>query len=546
MDSNAYAVGGRRNRGRGKRNTNKRNNAGASAGNHVGSKCNSSGSASGIHASKKTAGPPPPPQVKLSLRQIGNPTAYGTTKAVLDGILLPLVDACNAKSSSGLPLGTAGSSACPSNSVTTATPFFLEVDNASKRHLIEQEEAVQSYIKEWKSEQSMKDDGKVENLADDGIVKSEVPENTSVAQVSGTIDVVVAPTPRPPSNVPIITLRPLYVVPAKKTRRRGDRPGVLYVLLTAPKIEKVEIPETVPEHGIPTEVAQIIEVDSKSDPHHTIPLLTEHLEDKKILVEPSPLQSPPSIIETPATATSAVPLPMPSTASTKKFVDYSRQVAQGRLLLQNAVDMLTHLASSIPRHDSNSKGQPQPAEISGISIQVETAMSGKTWRWQYTRADRREGTIESTADYKNWLAGLEKQQADLKARPKPTPGGGFVTANEDGGGTACSGGIASGQPIAALVQHLRAKQEDLKRKKAKKKKDNPGTTSSGASKDGKKQGGKGGKGTKKAKQGPKSDDSDIALKKKPKKPTKKRGTVGGRANSKAVAPTTLLKPVAGS
>jgi hypothetical protein len=147
------------------------------------------------------------------------------------------------------------------------------------------------------------------------------------------------------------------------------------------------------------------------------------------------------------------------------------------------------------------------------------------------------------------MASLEKQQAELKSRPKPTPGGGYVASSEDGApGAANAAGIGSsaGQPIAALVQHLRAKQQDLKRKKAKKKKETPAASTGTTAKDTKKQGGKGGKNTKKAKPSNKTDGASVDPdKKKPKKPAKKKGIGGGKTNPKAVAPTTLLKANSG-
>lgn len=554
MDSNTSTAGGRRNRGRGKRNANRRHNnsnstSGATGGTGTGggnkaSKGSISGSASGGHVSKKIP-VPPPPQVKLTLRHIGNPIAFGTTKAVLEGLVIPLVEACNAKALAGTPSSSASGAITASTSVTTNTSFFLEFDLAAKRHLIEEEEAAQRYSKEWKQQQADK-----HNL-DEEPAKAQPTQSKDEEkdEPSESLEVIVAPPSKAPPNVPVITFRPLYVVPPKKTRRRGDRPGVAYILLTAPKIEKIEIPATVPEHGIPKSVPLPQTTENLQSPlsieGSTEPVLPA--ESNSALGSSGSGETPHLTVETSATVPTAICTTAPSsTASIKKSTDYSRHVAQGRLLLQNAIDMLINLTSLPPRQDG-SKGQPQPSlDGAGAVLQVETSMSGKTWRWQYGRPDRREGTIESTADYKNWMATLEKQQAELKSRPKPTPGGGYVASSEDSAPGAAAnaggGGTSSGQPIAALVQHLRAKQQDLKRKKAKKKKETPPAAPTGATKDTKKQSGKGAKNTKKAKPTNKSDAKvDDPEKKKPKKPTKKKGIGGGKNNTKAVAPTTLLK-----
>jgi hypothetical protein len=233
------------------------------------------------------------------------------------------------------------------------------------------------------------------------------------------------------------------------------------------------------------------------------------------------------------TSTDSVTGKNPSVTSAKKQTDYSRQVAQGSLLLQTATDLLKEVISTLRPSwmESSKDASPVEAGIS-ISIVIEPAMSGKTWRWQNSRSDRRENTLETTADYKNWLAGLEKREADLKARPKPAPGGGAPT-NDEGGNAP-----TTAQPIAALVQHLIAKQQELKRKKVKNKKESTG--SSAGVKDGKTT--KGGKGVSKNSKKPtkSGSKSEAATSKQPKNRRAKKKGAGGNSNPKAVAPTSLL------
>lgn len=440
---------------------------------------------------------PPPPQLKLVLRHISNPTIYGTTKAVLEELLIPLITSCNLKATNSVLTGTPPGTMKGSTVTTASSVFFLEIDSTAKRHLIDEEEATQKYLRDWERKQVMEgtdtaptNDGGIpgddietgKNGSDD--MESE-PENTK-------IDVLVAPAPKAPPGVPVISLRPLYVVPPKRSRRRGDRPGVAYILLTAPKIEKVEIPETVPENAVPSVVSQpkkrmaATAGAAKNPGQASHPI--EAAEGSEVFADVSSADS--------STGKNS------SVSSFKKHPVYARQVAQGRLLLRHATDLLREMAATTHLSKTEIGKDPWGTDI-GItdSLEIEPAMSGKSWRWQNVRSDRRENTLETTGDFKNWFAGLEKQEADLKARPKPAPGGGLPTTEE--GGNAAT----AAQPIAALVKHLLSKQQDMKRKNTKKKKEGVGIGA--VAKEGKVKGGKAGakNSSKQTKPGPKQKAS---------------------------------------
>ena len=75
--------------------------------------------------------------------------------------------------------------------------------------------------------------------------------------------------------------------------------------------------------------------------------------------------------------------------------------------------------------------------------------------------DRREGTIESSEHYKQWLESVAKQKEELNARPKPIPGGGMLLSTAvvapapSGAGTTTSGSTTTitgdgimNQPVA--------------------------------------------------------------------------------------------------
>jgi hypothetical protein len=487
----------------------------------------SKGGVVGSTAPKKS-GVPPPPQLKLAMRHIGNPVTYGTTKAVLEELLIPLIDACNAKASQGVPSvspnGGLTVKAAPTAFAATSFSFFLEMDATAKRHLIDEEEAVQKYLKEWEQKQDaeekhgpeiVENDVSPEGTVEEGDGEEAVSDGMVVEQETTELEVLVAPATKPPPGTAVITVRPLVVIPPKRSHRRGDRPGVAYLLLTAPKIEKIAIPETVPEKGIPAVVGRKPTKGPLPEPVAT----TEDAPKAPSETEKVVAKMPSSDSVTGKTS---------SVVSAKKQADYSRQVAHGRLLLQTATDLLVEMTSSMrPSRIESGIDQSLTDLGTSISIQIEPAMSGKTWRWQSSRSDRRENTLETTSDYKSWLAGVENQVADLKARPKPAPGGG-APINDETINTS-----ATVQPISALVQHLLSKQQEMKRSKVKKK--DASTNANSGVNEGKAKTGKGG--TKNLKKGKSSAKSEGTTKQPKGKPPKKKGLAGsGNSKHKAVAP----------
>ena len=434
---------------------------------------------------------PPPPQTKLILRNIGNLEKYGTVEQIL-GMIQKILEISNDKNGS---------------------QYTIEVDMASARYLIRADEMAKKYQSDFreaqegaKEEQQQEEkeagseDKPIEPNGDAGSPEGNKSEENAAKDndSANKLDVLVAP--KLGSSVPVITARLLYIDPPKKTRRRGERSGYAYVLLTAPKIEKIELPEEIPEtvsESIGDDEGKSKREEEKGEDEDVeddskqikVPDLTDEkpLEDdepkeetpqpaEKVTVQDSraPEAAPAkgetgggndeltkAIQDTQDNAADAIPdttsaQSLTNSAKPIPTPDYSSAVAKGRLLLSRVTDFLTELAQE------DAKG---PQEYSGCKI--EPAMSGKTWK-RASRGDRREGTIEGTADYKNWLQGLTKKQEELSARPKPTPGGGGATNPllADGSLTA-----EQGLPVSSLVQHLRAKHQELKRKKAKKKKD---------------------------------------------------------------------------
>lgn len=130
----------------------------------------------------------------------------------------------------------------------------------------------------------------------------------------------------------------------------------------------------------------------------------------------------------------------------------SRVAAKARLQLSTAVEAL-----SIHGQEDAKASQ----EYGGCLIQQ--SISGKAWKANYY--DNREGTIETTADYKRFIAKMGKEEEERMSRPRPTPGGAMGDADA----------AENGEPVAAIVLHLQAKRkQEARRRKASAKMTNGG------------------------------------------------------------------------
>jgi hypothetical protein len=414
---------------------------------------------------------PPSPQVKVTIRNIQDSNKYGSSKAILEQLLPKLLEKCvDAK---------------------TTSQFVFDVDRKAVRHLLDEEEKFNECkaIEKAKLEEELKatqsGNGTNENSetykmlgsVDDVIAEEEVKTSNPDRSKTDDMDIVYAPRATNLS-APTITVRPMYVIPARMTRRRGEKAGTAYVLLIAPKVDDESVNRNKDQ--------------DKKDPSAVRPLETTISSDKSSR----------------KTVTSTPP------------VDYTRQLARCRLVLSNALEALREVAAL------DSKTQEHFA-----GCIVEQSLNGKTWKIPAGRPDRREGTVEASLEFKKWLELTVQQKEVLKSRPKPTPGGGSVPGV---GGD----GPENDETVAALVQHLLAKKEEIRRQKGlrnkkddskRKPKKNEGITESTT----KKKTRRGGRG------GAKADSRDVKkVKKKDKPPRKKR--------SAAPAPTAVLKPPSSS
>lgn len=428
--SSVRAPGGPRAGGR-----NKKNKSNAAAKPEGKPKSKGGGGAGGL---------PPVPQLKVLLRGIGSVDRYGTCEQMA-GLLRALVNGANQQATSN----NNSNHASTNNNHHLSLPPVV-VDEVSIRNAIDEEAAALQAKVEWldsqdpardraaSSSQTLTKDGEVaHSVVEDGSQPSEPRDEAAPNQplASPSIDAATAaaagattspPTSLtagavdltfpPPSLGPTIVARVLYMVPPKKTRRRGDKPGCLYVVLHMPWESITSTTST-----------------SKA--------------------APAP----------PLANVAAPPAPLPS----------AREAAKRRHLLARLVEVWSTMAT-----DDAKAGQVY------AGVQVGEAPSGRAWKTttphpqQPSRgggkstAERLDGTLWETPDYKSFVEAQVRAKEERMARPKPPPGGAFPAAAAVPPSTSSSGATAatasgttttppppSQPPVAALVRHMLAKHE---------------------------------------------------------------------------------------
>ena len=159
--------------------------------------------------------------------------------------------------------------------------------------------------------------------------------------------------------------------------------------------------------------------------------------------------------------------------------DRSKALAQSRLLLNETLASLTKLCK-----DDSKKDKP----YSGILIEMSS--NQKIWKVEekgsvsgngggsgregrkFGMAAKYDATIEQNDDFKEFLDSKKRMEEELSNRPKPQPGGGPLAemtniSTGTGSGVDDRMGSAGGDPVAAIVIHLREKQEAALRAKKK-------------------------------------------------------------------------------
>lgn len=263
------------------------------------------------------------------------------------------------------------------NSENKTKAFFLpiQLDEESVQRLIKEDELAAAAAKEAANAQVKNDeqDEQMVGIKQESMEQSEEkemleknPDTTKPESDNLKFATVVKGVVVDQATGPVMNARALYVVPPKKSRRRGIKSGCAYLVLNGPTEE---------DGGNMTAAQR------------------------------------------------------------------SHATAKARLQLTTAVEALSKHA----QEDSKSS-----QVYAGCVIQP--SMSGKAWRPTYR--DHREGTVESTGDYKRFMANMAKEEDERLSRPKPTPGGALSDGKSE-----------NGEPVAAIVKHLRAKRQQEARRK---------------------------------------------------------------------------------
>jgi hypothetical protein len=317
---------------------------------------------------------PQAPQLKVTIRKIQDLERFGSVAQILEMVATIIKN---------------------TNEESKNKPMFLPIvlDENSIRLLVEQEKLVKEAVAKRAAEEEEEEEEVqvVEELKEqDGDVVMEEKVEEEVKDVKPEAkpeaekfaSVVKGQQPQQESiEGPFISARALYVVPPKKSRRRGIKSGCAYLVLNGPRVAETE-----------EEYASLTQLEK------------------------------------------------------------SRATAKARLQLFTAVEALS-------KHGEEDAKSPDEQQHYGGCL-IQQSMSGKAWKSNYR--DNRENTIETTADYKRFMAKTEKEEEERMSRPRPTPGGAMPGDLES---------AENGEPVAAIVKHLQAKhKQEARRRKASMKK----------------------------------------------------------------------------
>ena len=204
--------------------------------------------------------------------------------------------------------------------------------------------------------------------------------------------------------------------------------------------------------------------------------------DESMAASEAPTTDPPSTIDTETTPATqeqesenspptAEPKPDDEDSKTSApqapiitSAERSKALAQSRLLLQQTVASISKMCELDSDKDQNYRG-----------LKVETSENQKIWKDQSEKKGgygffqkKYDSTIEQSDDFKKFIERIAEDKEERLNRPKPPPGGGAL-ATDTAGSSEGKDVSDNGQPISALVLHLREKNKVSKSKKDAKK-----------------------------------------------------------------------------
>lgn len=423
--------------------------------------------------SKSNSNHPPPlqlPHAKITVRRIHSVDKFGTELKMASFIRKLVTGVENDENEASMKNSTTSvvtSNLQSSQSGTLEKPL-IEIDEESllrciisslnegnvatnDRSTTENTESKSNSNESVTSNDVVTDQKETLEANDNGIndTKSEVKEvsdtDTQLSPVKSIIEIM---------NEMPVTVRVLYFIPPRKTRRRGTIPGLAYLVLYPPNPYSNSISSTA----------------------------TQTNNGKDVVTTNKPRLSAPLVGQ-----------------------ERSKAVAAARLLLQNAQEQLSSNATKYASFLGDcsielSKSQKTWKNRNNF-ILTPTDTSQSQQHHPRSRSDRYENTITSSEDYKKFLEAQEKQKEELQNRPKPIPGGGEIDTSMNAvssmgiissggsenntstsGGNANDKGADNSSSMAAIVRHLNKKKEEQKAKQAMKRNSSNNNDSRGAKK----------------------------------------------------------------
>jgi hypothetical protein len=205
------------------RNNNRRPGGGANStanpNNAANTSNNNNNNAARAPAPARRSGPPPPPQLRVTCRNIGNVEKNGNVVS-LGALLQAVVDKANEKLN---------------------TKMHVDAESIEACRIVEEAvlEVRQKFDEEMKCKENSetKEEVAPEMAADGNVAPETVPTDTVLEETSKTAPFVnSSPSSAPANNAFKISVQVLYMVPPKKTRRRGEKPGCIHLVLHAPPL----------------------------------------------------------------------------------------------------------------------------------------------------------------------------------------------------------------------------------------------------------------------------------------------------------------------
>jgi hypothetical protein len=266
-----------------------------------------------------------------------------------------------------------------------------------------------------------------------------------------------------------VTLHTQYVVPAKKSTRRGELPGHCYLVLYPPVPtfyqEKLKIfsSEKVEEKSQGAFSVQNEDAgsDTKTKQETKIEQETANMKEKNCDDVVDDISGVHHVI----------------TAPTITAADKSKALAQSRLLLSETISSLAYLCRDESKKDRKYSG-----------IQIEMSPNQKIWKMEDGSstgghgirggkkkigvAKKNDSTLEQNEDFLKFIEEKRRKEEELASRPKPPPGGDTLNmgVNREASVAMDNSSNIGDERISAILLHLREKKAAAKKAKKKKEK----------------------------------------------------------------------------